>query len=185
MFPDLMLDIETTGTDPSHSAILQIGAVFFNVETGQLDPTGMFNRSLVMPPNRFWDEDTRDWWMKRQHVLAEIRSRAEPVKKVLEDFASFVTERQMALPNGGVRVWGKPVSFDFPFIENYFRSFDVISPFDFRSVVDMRTFIRAKLGTFDIKDFEASVPFTGTAHNALMDSLHQVKTVLECLKSPA
>lgn len=54
---DVMLDIETTGTDPGCAGIMQIAAIQFNYDTGEIGP--IFNRCLSMAPQRFWDEDRR------------------------------------------------------------------------------------------------------------------------------
>lgn len=174
-FPDFMLDIETTGTDPSHSGILQIACVAFNIETKEVDPV-TFNRSLVLPNNRFWDEDTRHWWAKRADTLRTIQANAVDAKTVLEELQQFVTSRMLVTGNVG-RPWAKPISFDMPMIESYYRQFDVISPFSFRDVVDMRTYIRTKLGTWDIGAWEKSQPSPAGAHNALVDCFYQLKMV--------
>ena len=64
-YSDVMLDIETTGTQPDRAAIIQIGAVKFNLETGAVS-NHFFNRSMELPPWRAWSEDTRSWWMQQK-----------------------------------------------------------------------------------------------------------------------
>lgn len=174
-YPDVMVDIETTGTDPSHSGILQIAAVAFNVDTGQVCPD-IFNMSLSVPPGRFWDEGTREFWSKHKEVLAKIRASAQPPAYVMS------TLREWVLRNAGreARLWGKPISFEAPLLESYFRQFELTNPFGFRLVRDQRTWVASKLGPeTDVFAWEKSRPMIGAAHDAVFDTLHQVKLVLE------
>ncbi len=172
---DIMVDIETTGTDPSHSAILQIAAVAFNLETKQVSPE-LFNMSLSVPPNRFWDEGTREFWGKHREVLAKIRSTAQDPAFVLQSL------REWTLRHAGseARLWGKPISFEAPMLESYFRQYGLTNPFGFRLVRDQRTWISAKLGpVVDVLAWEKARPMEGAAHDAIFDALHQVKLVME------
>lgn len=175
-YSDFMLDIETTGTDPVATAILQIAIVPFNVDTGEVCPQ-FFNRSLRIPPRRYWDEETRTWWGKKKDVYAAIVARSEDPALVMRECVRYVEDRTDQ--STGARLWGKPISFDGAFFESYCKQFGVDNPFPYSNVVDMRTFIRAKLGTWDIRAWERERPLVGVAHNALYDALHQVKLVLD------
>lgn len=176
-FVDVMVDLETTGTDPSHTAILQLAAVAFNVETGDVSPA-LFNASLHMASTRRWDEDTRSWWSKRPMVLQSIRAKARPPAEVMQEFQDWVL-KLLQTNNGEVRLWGKPISFEAPFLDSYFKEFGIHNPFNFRTHVDMRTYIRTRLDSWDISGWEADRKMQGIAHDALNDALHQVKLVLE------
>jgi hypothetical protein len=179
-FLDVMLDIETTGTDPVHTAILQIGAVAFDIETRTVNPD-LFNRSLFVPPTRRWDERTREWWAKRPAgLLASIRSTAQEPALVMSELQAWALKYQHADSQGRpLRLWAKPICFDYPFIESYFKEFSLDNPFGFRAVVDLRTYLCTKLGTWDIGDWEKSHRSTAVMHNALNDALHQVKLAFE------
>ena len=84
-YPDCMVDLETTGTSFDRTAIIQIAAVRFNFDTGEIDHD-MFDRCLWIPQNRHWDEDTRAWWGKqKREVLQDILFRGEDPRIVLED----------------------------------------------------------------------------------------------------
>lgn len=171
---DIMVDIETTGTRPEHSAILQIAAVRFDYDTGAVDGD-MFCQSLAIPPSRCWDESTRNWWMKdKRNLLKQIMSTAAPHRQVLENFQNWVLQSEPSVK----RFWSKPTHFDFTLIENYFREFEVASPFSYRHVVDVNTLVRLSAEDMNDLSLEKSIPFEGEAHNAIFDVLHQIKVVL-------
>lgn len=170
-FTDVMVDIETTGLNHNNNAILQIAAVKFNLEKDTVSPV-FFDRCLMMPPQRYWDEGTRNWWLKSpemRETLQGILGRGEDPLTVLEAFA------QWAGPN--TRFWGKPTHFDFSFLQNYFESFDRAMPFFFRDANDMNSFIRARYWPNEAPNLERELEFVGSAHNALHDALHQVKVL--------
>ena len=174
MFTDVMVDLETTGTQPDRTGILQIAAVRFNLLTGEVDEN-FFDECLMLPPNRFWAEDTRYWWSNQKPgVLAKILARGRPPGEVMQEFVDFCR------PVNHLRFWSKPVTFDFPFLSSYCRDFGFPMPFSFREATDMNTFIRSRFHPNPIPDLD--VPFEGDEHNALFDSLHQIGMVLEAVR---
>lgn len=173
-FPDVMVDLETTGTQPENTHIIQIAAVRFNLAEGTIDPK-FFNRCLAPSPNRFWDEGTRDWWMKMPDVLASIYARMESPAKVMRDFAAW--------GEVGGAFWSKPTSFDFPFLQSYCREFEVKMPFHYRYAMDQNTFIRARHFPHQPPKYEQEIPFVGDAHDALHDVFHQIKVVHACYEA--
>lgn len=178
-FPDIMVDIETTGTDPSRTAMIQLAAVRFNIREGTIDTSSFFKRSLAIPFGRFWDEGTRGWWNRMPTLRDEILNAAEPPAKVMNDFQQWVVKGFSA--NEPYRFWAKPQSFDWPFVASYFQQFEVHNPFDFREAIDMRSYLRMALGTWDLREvvaFEKSIPFQGKEHDGLYDALHQIAVVL-------
>lgn len=172
-----MVDIETTGTDPSHTSILQIACVAFNAETGDVSGDDMFNRCLRMPADRRWDEDTRAFWAKHKTIYQGIVQRSEDPGVVVRDFSAWV--RKLANHGNTIRLWAKPVSFEGPFLASYFERYGVINPFFHGEHMDVRSYIRGKLGIMDLRSWEKARPLDGVAHDAIYDALHQVKLVLE------
>lgn len=170
-FPDVMCDIETGGLWPDRSPILQIAAVRFNLETKEIDH-GFFIRSLKIPPHRFWDEATRDWWGNQPaEVYNDIVSRAEDPAVVMKDFYDWSLEKVPPLPIW----WSKPSHFDFTFVASYMRDFGLKMPYDFRTANDMRSFLRGR----GVE--EPNLPFEGPKHNALYDCLHQIKVLFAAI----
>jgi oligoribonuclease (3'-5' exoribonuclease) len=168
---DVMVDLETTGTLPDRNAIIQVAAVQFNLLTGEVFAENMFNRCMMMPPHRSWDEGTREWWARQdENVYASIMSRAEFHKEVISDLVDW------ARPAGSLRFWSKPSHFDFNFLASYFHDEGYANPFEFRQANDMNSWIRSRY----FPDAPPEVPFTmdGSAHDALFDVLHQIKVLM-------
>lgn len=172
LYPDVMVDIETTGTQPDQTAIIQLAAVRFNLETKEVDPK-VFDMAMRMPPTRYWDESTREWWSKMPTVLDGIWSRMQDPKAVMQAFSDWVVR---ANPTEH-RLWAKPISFEWPFLQGYFREFEVMNPFHFRTSNDLNTFIRARHFPEAPPNYEKTLPFQGDEHNALHDVLHQIKVL--------
>jgi len=173
-FYDVMVDVETTGTQPEHTAMIQLAAVRFNLKARAIDTTSMFNRCLLIPAGRFWDEDTRQWWgQQKREVLQDIYSRMEDPAKVMRDFVEWVGHPG-AEP---LRFWAKPTTFDYSFVQSYCRQFDVMNPFHFRFATDMNSYIRGLAKDPSLPTFKTD--FQGDAHNALFDVINQIDAVFK------
>jgi DNA polymerase III alpha subunit (gram-positive type) len=176
-FNDVMVDIETTGTQPEHTAIIQIAAVKFNLAERKLDTANMFNRCLLIPEGRFWDESTREWWgQQKRSILQEIYAKMEDPAKVMQDFGNWAGYS----PTEPLRFWAKPTSFDYSFTQSYFRQFGVMNPFHFRYAVDMNSFIRGLARDSSVETFRND--FQGDAHNALFDVINQIDCVFKAME---
>ena len=176
MFPDCMVDLETTGTDPAHAAIIQIAAVRFNYDTCEIGPS--FEACLEIPAGRFWDESTREWWLSKWDTLEPILSRAREPAEVMTEFSHWCCDTTPAL--GHNRLWAKPIHFEYPFLQSYARQFGVEMPFHYRSAVDLNSFTRGMQhnpGAVPI-DVQFKMTFEGEQHNAVDDVLHQIKQAL-------
>lgn len=172
-FPDIMVDVETTGLDPGHAAMIQLSAVRFNLKERTVDAGSMFDRCLAVPPGRFWDEGTREWWgQQKPHILNDIMFRAEDPRTVMQAFSDWIGRD---VPD--IRFWAKPTTFDYAFVQSYFNQFGVLNPFNFRFATDVNSFIRGM--AFDSSVATYKIDFQGDAHNALFDVLHQIQMVFE------
>lgn len=161
---DVMVDIETSSTDPAHGGILQIAAVKFNYNTEKIGD--VFDRCLMMAPRRYWSEDTRTWWLGQSRTIYNnIVARMEPPEQVLRDLGAFAT--------GNLRMWAKPISFDYGFIQSYYNQYDLPMPFHYRHARDLNTHIAALAGGADHVSMDHIQ--TDGAHNALADCVHQLK----------
>ena len=170
-YTDLMVDVETTGLDPEHAALIQIGAVPFCYDTGAIGSAHMFKASLTMPQKRFWTGDTMNFWLgQNAEVYRGIMSEARPYKAVLKEFYDYAC----TFPN--VRFWSKG-HLDWPIIESYMLAEGYSMPFGFRQAKDMRSFIAGLNGVAEYKDPE--VEMVGNHHDALHDCLTQLRMLFK------
>ena len=176
-YPDIMVDIETTGLQPQASAIIQIGSVPFNYETGQIDTENMFCMSLTMPKNRYWNSGTDKFWLQdNREVYMKIMSQAQNYRAVITAYYDWVTQRIAATEEGDVRWWSKGWM-DHATAESYFIDAGYDMPFNFRQAKDMRSFIAGLNGDPVYRDPE--VETVGDHHNALHDSLTQLRQLFK------
>lgn len=172
-----MIDLETTGLGPDENAILQLAGVRFNLQTRAVDVAGIFVRSIAIPPKRFWDLGTLDWWNQQDEgVYAEVTKNPKPAEEVMKDFHQWANEYQL-------RFWSKPSHFDFQFVQSYCRQFGYGMPFNHSQARDMRSFIAGLYHPHSTPNLE--VPFHGNAHNAIWDALHQIQTLYAHLDNVA
>lgn len=180
MFHDVMVDIETTGTNYERNAIIQIAAVKFDYETGAVCPD-TFDRCLHIHPGREWDMDTRAWWVKQGNVLQEIQKRGEDPYTVVRAFYDWLLEDWPSDRPEGRQFWAKPTSFDHPFLTSYFRMFGLDMPCHYRFCRDLNSFMAGLSGRTPHPEF--TVDFEGDEHNALFDCFHQIKLLLHAKQS--
>lgn len=176
-FLDIMVDGETTGTDPNGNALVQLSAVKFDFATKSVQPyPQMFDRCLRMPQNRYFEENCRtNFWGKRPQIWSQIQARAEDPQLVMNDFVKWVGFDNPA----PVRFWAKPITFDWSFVASYLRQYDIQQPFHYRWAIDMNSFIRGLAKDPTVESHY--VPFQGEAHNALFDVLNQIDQVFKAV----
>lgn len=173
-FPDVMLDLETTGLNKAHCAIIQLAAVRFNLAERTIDTASMFDRCLGIPQHKFWQEGARKFWSKRPEVLQSIYARMEDPQQVLKDFRVWVDGQDSVM-------WGKPSHFDHAFLDVYYDENESQIPFHYRKVNDMNSFIRGRYFPLPQPNWEQDLPFNGAAHNALHDCIHQISILFSVM----
>lgn len=174
---EFSVDIETTGTNPENNAIMQIGAAAFDFDRGLIGPTFCVN--MTMPGNRYWDEDTRSWWMKQSpETFDSVTVNPVPPAVGIRMFADWVCQHSSAIKEPVMIA--KPTSFERPFIQSYCAEYGVKNPFHYRADLCLNSFIRGLRR--DIRanpwDLENEVPAVGNAHNGLDDALYQIAVLL-------
>lgn len=169
----IMVDVETTGTRFDDNAMIQLAAVKFDLENFTVD-TNFFCRSLEIPPNRYWSDDTWNWWTSdKQSLLMDILGRAEDPKLVMQAFADWTGPGQPVF-------WSKPSHFDFSFISSYFKDYGINNPFHYARAMDMRSFMRGV--AYPNEMLEPTPEFSGAQHDALNDALYQIKTLFTFMR---
>jgi hypothetical protein len=166
-FPDIMVDVETTGTSPDRGGILQLSAIRFNLRERQVDGANLFDGYLALPPTRFWEEGTRNYWTHPDRIerLREMLGKLRNPAIVLAEFRDWAGA-------GGPSFWSWR-QFDFAFVAGYFRDFDIANPFHYANAIEQTAFQRG-LG-FPGSIVEPHVEFVGRKHDAVYDAAHQIK----------
>ena len=166
----VMFDLETFGTKPG-SVLRSIGAAVFDPETGQTGATFYANidRASCEAVGLKVDPNTEAWWAKQHaHAQAALLKDPQPLAKVASDFHAFFKA------SGGVEIWCQGANFDSVLWEaaiNALWPSKSFLPWKFWNVRDTRT-------VYQIAGFNPdSVSRAGVYHNALDDSLHQIRCV--------
>lgn len=171
---DIMIDVETLGTAPG-SVILSIGAVEFNIETGQvsgggelyapIDATSAQNAGLSI------DAATVCWWSQQSDEARRVMSEdsgAMPLLRALAMLSNFVSGDTWSV---GDRVWSKGPSFDMSMLEAAYRVCGTPAPWSHRQHRDVRTIL--DLATSTGWESPAATDARSVAHNALSDARDQ------------
>jgi hypothetical protein len=162
-----MVDNETLATT-ADAVILSIGAVKFDLATGEIDNDG-FYRSISIESNlemkRRISEDTLLWWFKQDIAAQQVFHEAkETLQTALIEFSDW-------LANNDNTMWSNGADFDIPMLAHAYTQFGMEVPWKFWNSKCFRTYKNLP-GAKDIR-----VPALGVKHNALSDAYQQAQTV--------
>lgn len=181
-FSQFMVDIESTGAQPDLNHIVEISIVPFSLVP---------NVVLVSPPeyhvkfkfnlnqrHRFCDPQTDIWWQKqpadvREKVFSHFFDPSLNNANTLLEISKFITK----VSKGNTEFWSKPNSFDFMFMQSFFKDNKVIFPFSYWIAKDMAGFCSGisfvKQKTLDYKIYKPLKRFK--AHDSLNDCYFQLE----------
>lgn len=165
---NLMIDLETMGTD-SYSAILSIGAVGFDMETGKTGPEFYCNVDLdsCIKKGLRLNGRTVMWWMAQSNEARE--SLTNPAPKKLEDaLSSFSLWVRSNFSEESVQVWGNSARFDLGILQNAYEKVNMDAPWKFNNERCVRT-----LASFS-PETKRNYVHDGVDHNALSDCYKQI-----------
>jgi DNA polymerase III epsilon subunit-like protein len=169
---EIMIDNETLGTT-ADAVIISIGAVKFDLETGEISDEA-FYRSISIDSNlefkRRISEDTLIWWFKQDAAAQGVFH--EPK----EHLADVLVELSDWVGAGDHTIWSNGADFDIPMIAHAYTQCGVEIPWKFYNSRCYRTYKNLP-GAKNIR-----VPATGVKHNALSDAYQQAQTVCEIHK---
>jgi hypothetical protein len=166
-FGHIMVDIETMGNE-SNSAIVSIGAVEFNMETGETGQEFYANVSLksCLDAGLKVNADTVMWWMKQGDEARKTLTVGESknIIQALDEFSSFVEFC------GGkeCQAWGNSARFDLGILTDAYNKINVKTPWDFRNERCVRT-----LASFS-PQIKKDAVFIGTPHYSIDDCKFQI-----------
>ena len=170
MTTNIMIDLETLGTT-ADAAILSIGAVRFDLETGELDENFYRVVSFESQPNRVLSRDTLAWWMQQDPKAAAVFTHQPKVSlaDALRDFEGWVTK--LRIVHGGVHAWSNGADFDLPMLTHAFDQCGIRQPWPTFNGRCYRTYKNLP-GARDVKAIRV-----GEHHNALDDAIYQAEHV--------
>ncbi|WP_412176102.1 3'-5' exoribonuclease domain-containing protein [Escherichia coli] len=167
----LMIDIETMGKNPN-AAIISIGAIFFDPQTGDMGPE--FSKTIDLDTaGGVIDRDVIKWWLKQsREAQSAILTDEIPLDDALLQLREFIDE------NSGeffVQVWGNGANFDNTILRRSYERQGIPCPWRYYNDRDVRTIV--ELGKAIDFDARTAIPFEGERHNALDDARYQAKYV--------
>lgn len=180
---NLMIDLETLGTS-SKAPVISIGACYFD-ETGVkqhfyavLDIKQQIDSGL-----RKVDADTIKWWMGQEGAAKKVFQEELGVQAIegLQPVEYYYTENnrhsleefsRFCFLHEDIKPWGNGSTFDITILESLLEDYNLLPPWKFYNIRDMRTF---KEYVYDGSETKRE----GTHHNALDDAIYQAEVVVE------
>lgn len=160
----IMIDIETMGNS-SNSAIVSIGAVKFDLNTGEtgetfyrfVDLQSCLNIGLTVKGS------TIMWWLQQSEEARKelYNNKGESIDVVLKDFSEFCTT--------DYEVWGNSPRFDLGILHDAYTKLGLPISWDFRKERDVRTLVSF------LPDVKTYFVYKGVSHNALSDCYNQIE----------
>lgn len=166
---DLMIDLETLGVNED-AIVLSIGAVFFDVETGELGQSYYveLDADEQLKLGRKINYSTILWWIKQSEAAKmALKEQGENVGPALKRFKLWVEN----VGGPDVRPWGNGSMFDIGIIESLLIKYDIPIPWSFRNIMDLRTFQRFVANG-------SKIPRSEGHHNAQTDAKDQALFVI-------
>lgn len=170
---DIMIDIETMGNSPT-SAIVQIGAVAFDRQTGEIKDRFLVNVDLQSEmKNGFTvDASTIEWWMEQKDKtwMVPIHLRKSTVV-ALKELSRWIS---VNITNRGY-IWSHS-TFDAPIITYHYDKMGMAQPVRYGKWLDLRTISVMAKGVYSVPKSERPEG----AHDALVDATYQVEWFTKC-----
>lgn len=167
-----MIDIESTGVHGDKHAIIQLAAVPFDLELREVGES--FCKCLKIPLDREWMPETKLWWNQTNpYRLEEILSKGEDHLTVLNEFKEYVETFDK-----DIRFWSHH-TIDWEMLEHYFRSYEIRSPFNYRSFIDLDSYLEALVPN-RISKYKPRVN-PNDEHDALFDCRLQIAWLFRTL----
>lgn len=171
----IMVDIETLST-AKNAVVLSIGAVEFDVFTGEIK--GKFYRQLKLDEQsqRHISMGTLQWWAKQRNdgcddLLAISDEDKASVTASLLDLLWFIYGSSEKDFTQDLNVWACDPDFDLEILSTLYQDVGLKAPWSYYETRSVRT-IRSMAKTFGI-----SQPKLPVSHNALDDCIRQVAEI--------
>ena len=177
--PDLMIDIETWGTDRADVVITEIGWASFDLDGSGPIETGVF---LVDPQSCLdsgfkVDSKTVKWWMAQDDLARQGQTNRESEQHILSALHEIYNLRNKRFEN----IWANPAWFDLAILRHCFTKMGLLFPWDRKkircgsSLVNFAQYMR----DFDPEPFKPAE----AAHKGDIDAGRQVVLVQQAWKA--
>lgn len=167
---NVMIDLETFGTK-SNSVIVSLGAVRFDIETGEMGEEfyARIDIDSCLKAGLEVSGKTIKWWLTQNEAARqEVAKGGEMLQKVLYDFDSYLGN--VGIGNHNI-VWSNGLRFDISLLEDAYNKTDLPVPWEFRYERDVRTLVSFAP---EIKSKTVNT-WNGTLHHAIADCKLQIK----------
>ena len=166
---DVMIDLETLGNG-KNACVVQIGACYFNRETGEIGDKFKVNvdAESAMRSGADMDASTVYWWLSQspEAIASIIAQPRVSIEQAFTDLNVFLS--------GARAIWSH-ATFDFVTITETYKRLNIKPLFGFRAARDIRTLVDLAKITVDGR------VRIGTHHDGLADAIHQVGYCVEAL----
>jgi len=161
---NVMVDIETTGIKPG-CGIWQIGACT-SINGAFITFDEVINPNVIDQDVFKSDSNTIKWQYENnlKNYQAAFTNGKYSMEVLLLRFVDWLD--QLKATDADLAIWCKGTDFDFPILEYAFKVYDIITPWKYSQVRDLRTLCKV---------LDSPVPYFPGAHDALFDAIHQYK----------
>jgi len=163
----VMLDLETMGNG-SNSVIVSIGAVEFDINTGELgrefyrkiDLKSCLDKGLKI------NADTLQWWLMQNEAARRMVAEGQG-SKIEDALYAFLLFLEL-LGAKEVKIWGNSVRFDCGILQDAYTACNYPIPWNFRNEMDVRTLVAFA------PEVKANFPSVGILHDPIADCKFQI-----------
>lgn len=173
-FSHVMLDLETLSVR-TNAALLQIAAIAFDIETGELGPSFC---AFINDPGKgvHYAPETIRWWMQQPRaaiIAAQCEEHGVEIVSALSALGTWLYEREDA--HGELEgLWSHGLTFDVPILADAFERNDFTPPWHYRTPRDTRTLFAVAPGGMPRPPKDET-----REHDALYDCEYQIQQVVE------
>lgn len=174
---DIMVDVETSGTEPGVHRIVSIGAVAFTTDSLGPELYRVVDKESTRAYGYEDDPDTLAWWAKQSIEVRRTFAQSDlgTTFRGAEDYTKTLTDCLLDLSSfidslsTDARIWGNGPDFDNAMLAHAYYKCGIWRPWKHYNSRCFRT-----LKALDPLTYE-NFARTGTYHNALDDAKHQAR----------
>ena len=181
---DIMVDIETLGTDVN-STIFQIAGMSFDIRTGLAIRTFDATADISKNEDICATGSTIRWWMNNNKELFQslLNEGEDSSDDILLQFYDWIANHQELTDVKNIYLWGNGNLFDNSMISSQFKAIGLDYPIFYGNDRDVRTILELasmKLGVSEQQLKNRWADTNMVAHNAIDDVYFQVDLVSQC-----